>query len=210
MSIGERIKELRTKKGLTLQQVGDAFGITRASVAGWERGDSRPDQEKLSTLAELFGTSVEYLLFGSHTVVRTIPGNPSQSMSVVPLIEWDQIKVFLDDITRSKLAYEQTLVCPKRIGNGSFALKVIGTAMLPRYWPGDYIFIDPSKGIGDGEYAVVIDTHENVPMLRRVISEEGITYLKCINENWPGEKFIKVTGDRYFFVGMVAGIWVEN
>lgn len=70
MSLGERIRALRLERKLTLQQVADVFGITRASVAGWERGDSRPDQDKLSRLARSLGTTVEYLLTGSITVVR--------------------------------------------------------------------------------------------------------------------------------------------
>lgn len=64
MTIGQRIRECRTARGLTLQQVGDNFGINRTSVSGWERDLARPDLEKIVDLAQLLGTSTDYLLAG--------------------------------------------------------------------------------------------------------------------------------------------------
>jgi transcriptional regulator with XRE-family HTH domain len=61
----DRLKNLRLAKGLTLQQVGDAFGISAASVASWEKGKNQPDSRKLSKIAEVLGTSVEFLLNGA-------------------------------------------------------------------------------------------------------------------------------------------------
>ncbi len=62
--IGTRIRALRTAKKLTLQQVADTFGISRASVSEWESGRSKPDANKLAKLADLLDTSVLYLLEG--------------------------------------------------------------------------------------------------------------------------------------------------
>ncbi|WP_131753785.1 helix-turn-helix domain-containing protein [Burkholderia vietnamiensis] len=62
--IGTRIRALRKAKGLTLQQVADTFGISRASVSEWESGRSKPDAAKLTNLAGLLDTSIEYLLTG--------------------------------------------------------------------------------------------------------------------------------------------------
>jgi transcriptional regulator with XRE-family HTH domain len=63
--LNERIKNLRLAKGLTLQQVGDSFGISKVSVSGWESGKSHPDHKKLEQLAELLNTSIEYLVSGN-------------------------------------------------------------------------------------------------------------------------------------------------
>lgn len=60
--IGIRIRELRKAKGLTLQQLADVFGISRASVSEWESGRSKPDASRLVELAAKLGVSVEYLL----------------------------------------------------------------------------------------------------------------------------------------------------
>jgi transcriptional regulator with XRE-family HTH domain len=51
--IGTRIRELRKAKGLTLQQLADVFGISRASVSEWESGRSKPDGGRLLKLADV-------------------------------------------------------------------------------------------------------------------------------------------------------------
>lgn len=60
--IGTRIRELRKAKGMTLQQLADVFGISRASVSEWESGRSKPDVSRLVELAGALGVAVEYLL----------------------------------------------------------------------------------------------------------------------------------------------------
>lgn len=62
--IGTRIRALRKQHELTLQQVADEFGISRASVSEWESGRSKPDAAKLAKLALLLHTTVLYLLEG--------------------------------------------------------------------------------------------------------------------------------------------------
>ncbi|NGT16950.1 helix-turn-helix domain-containing protein [Achromobacter insolitus] len=69
MSLGERIRERRTAKRLTLQQVGDTFGINRASVSDWENNKTRPDLDRLVELARVLGTSTDFLLTGRRTSV---------------------------------------------------------------------------------------------------------------------------------------------
>jgi len=64
MSLGERIRARRTAKRLTLQQVGDTFGINRASVSDWENNKTRPDLDRLVELARTLGTTTDFLLTG--------------------------------------------------------------------------------------------------------------------------------------------------
>jgi len=87
--LNERIRALRLAKGLTLQQVGDVFGISRGSVSNWEAGHSQPDPRKIERLAQLFGTSVQYLVSG-----EDLPALASLNTSFagVPFISFSQIK----------------------------------------------------------------------------------------------------------------------
>jgi transcriptional regulator with XRE-family HTH domain len=84
--LNERLKNLRLAKGLTLQQVGDAFGISKASISSWESGRSHPDHKKLVALAELLGTTVQYLIAGNFD-----HANVSPTTNNVPFIEWSSI-----------------------------------------------------------------------------------------------------------------------
>jgi transcriptional regulator with XRE-family HTH domain len=58
MTLGKRIREKRKAKGMSGQQLGDVFGISRSSVSDWERGATRPDPDKLVRLAETLNTTV--------------------------------------------------------------------------------------------------------------------------------------------------------
>lgn len=68
MTIAKRIRERRLNLGLTQQQVADAFGINKASVAEWESGRTQPTSERLVKLAEALQTTVDFLLQGESAV----------------------------------------------------------------------------------------------------------------------------------------------
>ena len=46
--IGKRLKELRIQKGLSQQDLGDAIGVTKVSICGYENGTRLPNLEKTS------------------------------------------------------------------------------------------------------------------------------------------------------------------
>jgi len=62
MNLGEKIRNLREARGLTLQDIGDLWEISRSSVAGWEAGSSNPSIDKLPKLARALGVTVDQLL----------------------------------------------------------------------------------------------------------------------------------------------------
>lgn len=58
--IGQRIKEMRVKKGMTQEELGQHIGITTQAVSKWERGGT-PDAEILPKVAEVMGVTTDYL-----------------------------------------------------------------------------------------------------------------------------------------------------
>ena len=65
MSIGERIKAERQKKGISQAALGEMLQITQQAVAKWERDLSEPDSQMLIKLANYFGVTIDYLLGGN-------------------------------------------------------------------------------------------------------------------------------------------------
>ena len=61
-SLGEVLKNNRTKNKMTQEFVAEAVGVSRQSVSKWEQGISDPSTSNLFALAKLFGVSVEELL----------------------------------------------------------------------------------------------------------------------------------------------------
>ena len=63
MALGDRLKELRVKKGQSLQQVADAIGSSKAHI--WELESNRsqnPSLDLLQKLAGHYGTTVAFLI----------------------------------------------------------------------------------------------------------------------------------------------------
>lgn len=63
MSLGQRIGELRRKKGQSLQQVADSVGVSKAHVWEIEKGRAaNPSMDLVRRFADHFGCSVAFLV----------------------------------------------------------------------------------------------------------------------------------------------------
>ena len=60
--IGDTLKRLRTKKGLTSEELCSKIGIKGGSYRNYERNDRKPDYDTLVKLADFYGVSTDYLL----------------------------------------------------------------------------------------------------------------------------------------------------
>lgn len=62
--VNQMIKRLRLEKNLNQEQLAEQLHVTRQAVSNWENGKTQPDIEMLMKIAEFFGVSVEYLIYG--------------------------------------------------------------------------------------------------------------------------------------------------
>ena len=67
MQLNERIKACRQRCGLTQEQVAEALDVSRQAVTKWENGTSAPSTQNLFKLAQLFGTTVDFLVADEKT-----------------------------------------------------------------------------------------------------------------------------------------------
>ena len=64
MSLGENIYNCRVLKNWSQTELADALAVSRQSVSKWENGSATPDLDKLIKMKELFGVSLDDLVFG--------------------------------------------------------------------------------------------------------------------------------------------------
>ena len=62
MTLGQKIKKLRSEKGLTQKDLADKVHVTFQTVSKWENDENEPDVQTLRELAKLFDCSMDYLL----------------------------------------------------------------------------------------------------------------------------------------------------
>ena len=153
--LNERLKNLRLAKGMTLQQVADAFGISAASVASWEKGKNQPDSRKLSKIAEFLGSSVEFLLNGAG---ESQLAHLESIETGVPFVAWPEL-IFKPNQSLSSDATERVTPLHTKPGPLSFATRYPASSDLN--WTqgpvpaGAIIFIDPSKDLVADAIALV-------------------------------------------------------
>lgn len=61
-SFSEKIKKLRTEKGLSQDELGNLINVHGRHVWKYEKGKALPQAETLIKIADVFGVTVEYLL----------------------------------------------------------------------------------------------------------------------------------------------------
>ena len=62
MTIGNKIRSLRTNKGITQEQLAEILHVSGQAVSKWENETSNPDITMLPVLADLFGITIDELL----------------------------------------------------------------------------------------------------------------------------------------------------
>ncbi len=60
--MNERIKQLRTERGLSQVELAEKLGVSKQSVSNWENDNILPSIEMLLKISHIFSVSTDYLL----------------------------------------------------------------------------------------------------------------------------------------------------
>lgn len=66
MSIGKTILNVRKEKGMSQEEFGELFHVTRQTVSNWENEKNYPDLNTLVTMSDMFEISLDKLLVVSN------------------------------------------------------------------------------------------------------------------------------------------------
>ncbi len=66
MNIGDKILELRKKKGITQEQLGDLLGVARQTISKWELNETSPNLEQTKNLAKILEVNIEEITSGDN------------------------------------------------------------------------------------------------------------------------------------------------
>ena len=64
MDFGEKLQQLRKRRGLTQEELAGALFVSRTAVSKWESGRGYPGIDSLRAIAEFFSVSIDELLSG--------------------------------------------------------------------------------------------------------------------------------------------------
>ena len=63
-SIGDRIRDLRDRRGFKQQELAEKIGVSRQVLSNWERDYTPVDADGIGILAKLLEVSTDYILYG--------------------------------------------------------------------------------------------------------------------------------------------------
>ena len=82
METKDMIHELRTKKGLSQDELAEKVFVTRQAVSRWENGETTPNTETLKLLSKLFDVSINTLLGSPRELICQCCGMPLEDASI--------------------------------------------------------------------------------------------------------------------------------
>ena len=73
MSVGQRIKQVRTGRKLTMEAFGKQIGVTRNSISMIEAGKNNPSDQTIRSICREFNVSETWLRTGTGAVSEIVP-----------------------------------------------------------------------------------------------------------------------------------------
>ncbi|HCR4044399.1 TPA: helix-turn-helix transcriptional regulator [Citrobacter freundii] len=186
MNIGNRIRELRTAKGLKIADLAEAVGVDGANISRVETGKQKSfTEQSLSKYAQALGVSVADLFTpegNKNTVCEYSGSNPHSGDGSVFRVEILDVSAsagggFIQgsdiiDVIRS-IEYNNERALAMFGGRTADQVKVInvrGDSMAETIEPGDLLFVDISihEFDGDGIYVFGFDDKIYVKRLQMI------------------------------------------
>jgi len=95
----KRLKQLRKKRNLTMQEVADSVGVAKSTYAGYESGYRQPTIESIQTISRKLHTSADYLLgLTDYPEPPTEPNHNAKEYLNIERLHWDGVPLEKDDL----------------------------------------------------------------------------------------------------------------
>ncbi len=83
MNFNERLKKLREERGIYQKDVAKAIGTSVVSISYYEKGTKSPGRETLIKLADYFGVTTDFLLYGNESSLTDIEKEFPEGISIL-------------------------------------------------------------------------------------------------------------------------------
>ena len=212
-TLGQRIRARRDAVGLTQEKLATACGVSRAAVAQWEAGVTKPSLDNLVKAAEVLGVWLSWLTMGDQSLPDT--PNPFTGLAAsaappgIPVIDLARAGEWHTDSTSLPSDIERIAVDPTHSAR-AFALLIRDESMAPDFREGDKIIIDPEVAPQPGDFVVAKlerDAESTFKKFRpRGEDASGTSTIELapLNPDWPTVRINAETPGR------IIGTMVEH
>jgi transcriptional regulator with XRE-family HTH domain len=201
--IGARIRARRERLGWTIQKVATIAGITASFLSRLERGKTYYSLETIQKIAGALGVSYE-VFFISNSNVEDAP----KDWREIPVLDYREAAKWDINSVATQLGSHETIMTHLEHSPSTFALRIRGKSMEPKFQEGDVIVADPTLQPIPGDFVVGTQGKGEVVFAQYRsggLNEKG----EEVFELWPLNKiFAPMKSDRQP-LGIV-GVMVEH
>ena len=188
MTLGERLKELRTERDLTLEDVGNVVGLQKQAIWKYENGNvSNMKRTTIKKLSDFFNVSPSYLMGYTDERNELELVNPTVTSDTVLFPVIGDIAAGYDNIAVENWSGD-TVEIPSSFLKGRkqeeyFVLQVKGDSMYPHYMNGDKVLILKQSTLNNsGDVGAILYDGDNAT-LKKVEYINGEDWLKLVPIN---------------------------
>ena len=183
MIFSQRLKELRKSKNMTQQDLANMLNISQGTITNYEREPDTIGIESLEKLAEIFDTSVDYLL--GLTNIPQKPENFIEFKNTINIPILGIIKAGSPIFAQENIETYFPLA-KEYVPENCFGLKVRGESMIEAgIHPEDIILVKKQEWFdNDGDIIVVIVNSDNEATVKRIYKDKDGIILQPANRNY--------------------------
>ena len=198
----ERLRKLRTERGLLQKDMAAYLGIDRTTYVKYEKGDNEPNNEVLIKLANYFNVSTDYLLGNEHHSNAIFLDE--KKIHMIPLFE-SVSAGFGAQASEMVIDYVPCYIANALEADEYLCIKVCGDSMYPKIENGDIIQVHKQSSIDSGAIAVVL-LDNNEGLVKKVEYGDDWIELQSINPMYQTMRFEGKNVTRVSVVGLVKKI----
>ena len=155
IKIGEKIKELRKRDGITQEQLAEILCVTNQAVSKWESENDYPDIEYIVPIADYFKVTTDYLFGHSTDLIDDIdlPFEDDENI----LGKWTSIKwvqEWADDIEPTARTYEDLYYETVEFLPGGELRSVMKNNFIKAKWTKGFTLINIGNGNTASAYEI--------------------------------------------------------
>lgn len=179
--LGAAIRRLRIEHGMTLDQLASQIGIDRATLSKIETGRQSATVQRVEQIAQVLGIApIDVYLAGDGGNVEDGPALAGR----VPLISWVQAGAWQNVIDNLQPGQGERIATTWPARAHTFALRVRGDSMEPKFPDGCIIIVEPDDTATPGNFVIVRQNGDDVTF-KQLISDGGTWLLKPMNSRYP-------------------------
>jgi transcriptional regulator with XRE-family HTH domain len=211
-TLGARIREARTEKRLTQQELAGRMNISVQSVSQWETNRTQPTNLRLFDLAEILGVEVQWLQKGLGDRLSPKFELDSDRKRFVREYRWPDIQsigIFGSDLPPDDEIRKDTILAQKPAVRQLFAARISEDDNAPLFSFGDLVIADTGVKARPGDFVFVELGHEDQAVFRQLKSlrrhdDGGLAgELHPINPDYPVEQIV-IDDNRDRIIGVMV------